>query len=411
VDLFDDEKPEHRSNLVFGLLRQHNEVEGNVPVKIDGNTYEETDYKENDSNVVCNINKNCPYCGTSLYRVSDEEEDDDGESASELEAEKTTQFSLSTDFVSRLITPVLLNLLQSNDSEFTDAPHHGQQFISFVDSRQSAAKSTLSQNVEQERLWIESKIFHELTRIGKEREKSKESSQLIDKLKKQLQEKEEAAKKARAEKSAAAFDLMDDVDELGNKLRQVSESMGNVHKEYLTWKEIFNLLDKDPMSDLFCFQFSNRSEGSEELDSENIDKVSRKTKVKYIYSAMVEQLARRPLRGNLGENLGLFTSYYPVLDGLADDDNQLPDAIKELNSKIRRPEKKIKSKDWKDLLKIFMDHSVRSNESYFLQDTENEADIWSCQRFETRKSIRRPAWKTKCKETQHRQKIVGRSMH
>jgi hypothetical protein len=397
VDLFDDEKPEHRSNLVFGLLRQHNEVEGNVPVKIDGNTYEETDYKENDSNVVCNINKNCPYCGTSLYRVSDEEEDDDGESASELEAEKTTQFSLSTDFVSRLITPVLLNLLQSNDSEFPDAPHHGQQFISFVDSRQSAAKSTLSQNVEQERLWIESKIFHELTRIGKEREKSKESSQLIDKLKKQLQEKEEAAKKARAEKSAAAFDLMDDVDELGNKLRQVSESMGNVHKEYLTWKEIFNLLDKDPMSDLFCFQFSNRSEGSEELDSENIDKVSRKTKVKYIYSAMVEQLARRPLRGNLGENLGLFTSYYPVLDGLADDDNQLPDAVKELNSKIRRPEKKIKSKDWKDLLKIFMDHSVRSNESYFLQDTENEADIWSCQRFETRKSIRRPAWKPSAK--------------
>lgn len=395
VDLFDDDKPEHRSNLVFGLLRQHNEVEGNVPVKIDGNTYEETDYKENDSNVVCNINKNCPYCGTSLYRASDEEdkEDNDGESASELEAEKATQFSLSTDFVSRLITPVLLNLLQSNDREFPDAPHHGQQFISFVDSRQSAAKSTLSQNVEQERLWIESKIFHELTRIGKEREKSKESSQLIDELKKQLQEKEEAAKKARAKKSAAAFDLMDDVDELGNKLRQVSESMGNVHKEYLTWKEIFNLLAKDPMSDLFCFQFSNRSEGSEELDSENIDKVSRKTKVKYIYSTMVEQLARRPLRGNLGENLGLFTSYYPVLDGLANDDSQLPDAVKELNSKITRPEKKIKSKDWKDLLKIFMDHSVRSNESYFLQDTENEADIWSCQRFETRKSIRRPVRK------------------
>ena len=393
VNLFDDDKPERGGNLVFGLIRKHNEVEGNVPVKIDDNRYEETNYADNDSNIVLNINNICPYCGSSLYKSSDDDEEDennDGESVMQLEDEKTTQFALSSDFASRLITPILLDQLQPNDEEYPEAPHHGQQFISFVDSRQAAAKSTLSQNVEQERLWVESKIFHELTRIAKEREGSKEAFQHVEDIKRQLQEKRAAAAQARKERSATMFDLMDEVDALDQQLQQLQHSLGDVHKDFLTWKEIFDLLDKDPMSDLFCFQFTNRSEGSEELDDKDIDKVSRKTKVKYIYSAMVEQLARRPLRGSLGENLGLYSSYYPLIDRLPDDDSQLPEAVKVLNSKLTRPEKRISGKDWKNLLKIFMDHSVRSNEAYFLQDSENEADIWSCQRFETRKSVRRP---------------------
>ena len=99
--------------------------------------------------------------------------------------------------------------------------------------------------------------------------------------------------------------------------------------------------------------------------------------------------------GNLGENLGLFTSYYPLLDDIPNDDEQLPDAVKEFNRSLDNPKLWIHSSDWKALLKIYMDHSVRSNESFFLKDTDNEVDIWSCQRFETVKAIRRPARKPK----------------
>ena len=78
----------------------------------------------------------------------------------------------------------------------------------------------------------------------------------------------------------------------------------------------------------------------------------------------------------------------------------LPEAVKEFNRNLSNPQKHITCADWKDLLKIYMDHSVRSNESFFLKDTEYDVDIWGCQRFETTKAVRRPA---------HMPKAEGRS--
>lgn len=397
-DLFDESTPHQYRPLVFGLQDKPNpDIEGNVPVSISQDSFEDTDYKEGEWNVVRNINNLCPYCGESLINIPDEEEGDAvEENTNDIENDKVIPFALSTDFISRLITPVILDSLEKADPEkYPNVPHHGQQFISFVDSRQAAAKSTLAQNIDQERLWIESKIFHELTRIASERERVKDVDKKLDELGRLLEEKRKASLIARKNRSADAFVLMDEVDKLEADRTELVKLKGTDHKPYLTWKEIFDLLDKDPMSDSFCFQFSNRSEGSNELDKDHIGKVSRSTKVKYIYSAMVEQLGRRPLRGNLGENLGLFTSCYPLLDKISDDDDQLPEAVKEFNNSLDDPNLWISAADWKDLLKIYIDHSVRSNESFFLKDTENEVDIWSCQRFETVKAIRRPARKPK----------------
>lgn len=397
-DLFDESTPHRYSPLVFGLQDKPNpDVEGNVPVSINQDSFVDTNYKEGEWNVVRNINNLCPYCGESLINIPDEEEGDAvEENTNDIENDKVNPFALSTDFISRLITPVILDSLEKADPEkYPNVPHHGQQFISFVDSRQAAAKSTLAQNIDQERLWIESKIFHELTRIASEREKVKNVNKKLDELDQLLEEKRRAESLAIKNRSADAFVLMDEVGKLEADRTELVKLKGTDRKPYLTWKEIFDLLDKDPMGDSFCFQFSNRSEGSNELDKDHIDKVSRSTKVKYIYSAMVEQLGRRPLRGNLGENLGLFTSCYPLLDRISDDDDQLPEAVKEFNNSLDDPNLWISASDWKDLLKIYMDHSVRSNESFFLKDTENEVDIWSCQRFETVKAIRRPARKPK----------------
>lgn len=397
-DLFDESTPHQYRPLVFGLQDKPNpDIEGNVPVSISQDGFEDTDYKDGEWNVVRNINNLCPYCGESFINIPDEEEGDAvEENTNDIENDKVIPFALSTDFISRLITPVILDSLEKADPEkYPNVPHHGQQFISFVDSRQAAAKSTLAQNIDQERLWIESKIFHELTRIASERERVKDVDKKLDELDRLLEEKRKASIIARKNRSADAFVLMDEIDKLEADRTELVKLKGTDHKPYLTWREIFDLLDKDPMSDSFCFQFSNRSEGSNELDKDHVGKVSRSTKVKYIYSAMVEQLGRRPLRGNLGENLGLFTSCYPLLDKISDDDDQLPEAVKEFNNSLDDPNLWVSASDWKDLLKIYIDHSVRSNESFFLKDTENEVDIWSCQRFETVKAIRRPARKPK----------------
>lgn len=402
-DLFDDSRPIYQVPLIFGLLNKAMpNVEGNMPVEIEQNHYSNTSFKNGVWNVVLNLNRHCPYCDADLAQNSGEdefEEDEYQESEEnmtaniEVNASKVQVFNLSSEFVSRVISPVLLDSLKEEsvtDSAQPVPPHHGQQFISFVDSRQTAARSTLAENLEQERLWIESKIFHELCRLGKEALSKKNMSQQLVNLSNELRLKRIEAQNARKARDPHAFDLMDEVELLENKQHDLIESMGVTPKSYLSWKDIFNLLDKDPISDQFCFQFSNRSEGSEELDTDNTDKVSRITKVKYLYSAMVELLGRRPLRGFLGENLGLYTSYYPDLDKLPLEDSQLPDGVKAFNASLPN-ENKISASDWKDLLKIFMDHSVRSNESFFLKDTTMNVDIWSCQRFETSKSIRRPA--------------------
>lgn len=397
-DLFDDSTPHHYRPLVFGLQKGANpDVEGNVPVRVNQDQYDDTDYMDNEWDVVRNINNLCPYCGESLTKAAEnDEEDESTESSSDIQNEKIISFSLSTDFISRIITPVILNSLECADKDkFPKAPHHGQQFISFVDSRQAAAKSTLSQNIEQERLWIESKIFHELTRLALENEKAKGSTKKREELSSLLSQKREALSQALKNRSAEVFTLGDEIDELEKELQDLLKVSGDVHPAYLTWKEIFDLLDQDPMSENFCSQFANRSEGSEELDKEHIGKVSRQTKVKYIYSAMVEQLGRRPLRGLLGENMGLFTSYYPDIANISGNDEDLPEAVKKFNQSLDNPNLYIHASDWKDLLKIYMDHSVRSNESFFLKDTDHEVDIWSCQRFETVKAIRRPARKPK----------------
>lgn len=396
--LFEREATNHFSPIVFGLRKRENKpkVEGNVPIEIEENKYHCTEYNDKEWSIVTNINSKCPYCGEELKSKDDNNENDDDDFGTiELQNEKIISFKLSTDFISRIIAPVILDAMQPDDKNYPNAPHHGQQFVSFVDSRQAAAKSTLSQNLEQERLWIESKIFHELTRISKERGKVADVSKKKEALEKNLEELNNAISKARETGDIRIFDLMNKKDDIAKELQQI-KPVANIHHAYLTWKEIFDLLDKDPISDSFCFQFSNRSEGSDELDQENIGKVSRSTKVKYIYSAMVEQLGRRPLRSYLGENLGLFTSYYPDLDNkISNNDDDLPSAVKEFNQYINNTDSSIHASDWKSLLKIYMDHSVRSRESFFLKDRDFDVDIWSCQRFETRKAIRRPAEKPK----------------
>jgi hypothetical protein len=61
---------------------------------------------------------------------------------------RLVKFRLSADFISRVIASSTLDQLdkyEGNEDALT--LHDGQQYISFVDSRQAAAKTTLKQNL------------------------------------------------------------------------------------------------------------------------------------------------------------------------------------------------------------------------------------------------------------------------
>jgi DEAD/DEAH box helicase domain-containing protein len=75
---------------------------------------------------------------------------------------------------------------------------------------------------------------------------------------------------------------------------------------------------------------------------------------------------------------------------------KLPSSVQTLNGLLLNEENRINQKDWQNLLQIFMDYTVRSNQSFFLKISDtNPLDIFACERFATEKPHRRPIMKPK----------------
>ena len=79
---------------------------------------------------------------------------------------------------------------------------------------------------------------------------------------------------------------------------------------------------------------------------------------------MVQYLSKRPLTAAAPETMGLFTSYYSDLSKALTE--KLPDAVEVFNSNLAE-ENRITKTDWHALMQIFLDFTVRSNESVFLK--------------------------------------------
>jgi hypothetical protein len=106
---------------------------------------------------------------------------------------------------------------------------------------------------------------------------------------------------------------------------------------------------------------------------------------------LVMYLANRVTSIASPETMGLFHTCYPQLSSL-----ELPEEVKRFNELFDSPSNQIMKEDWHNLIQIFMDYTVRSNQSYFLKiSEENPIDIFSSVRFATEKQRRRPVNKPK----------------
>ena len=100
--------------------------------------------------VVGNIQGCCPYCNAKQTKNHNTDQDVEGDANGNMEDNRLQKFRLSADFISRMMAPSILDQLDKGDSKTGGIVlHDGQQYISFVDSRQAAAKATLKQNLEQ----------------------------------------------------------------------------------------------------------------------------------------------------------------------------------------------------------------------------------------------------------------------
>ena len=386
-DMFDLDITEGTSKTyyIFGTSnREDTEFDNNAPYIIEGNRMLNVTANTPVGpgwHVIANTQCQCPYCGTKLTKQSKPDDDNPDQIPGEEEDMKKLQkFRIASDFVSRLIAPSTLDLMTEVKPKDKSkiSLHKGQQYISFVDSRQTAARSTIKQNLEEERLWVYGTIFHELCR------RATAGNMTLQEAKKYYENVFNTAT-SRAERRAAddKLEILEGGDQ--EAIEQILAELKPI--DYLSWQDILDVLLNDRLADTFCQQFAERSELSPELDENG--NIKPETKRKYILAIMVQYLSKRPLTAAAPETMGLFTSYYlPLKKALSE---KLPDTVEVFNGKLSE-ENRISKQDWHNLMQIFLDYTVRSNESVFLKmDDRDPIDIFQCVRFATQKERRRPA--------------------
>lgn len=352
ADIFSDVQPDGVRKVFFTYsdrIIDPTDKTGTITVDINGDNIKINTTTTTGWRILENIKKCCPCCGQALTSNETEDKEDD----SYAEMDNAFVFRASGQFISKQIAPSVLDNLMIPDNVSDEMPHRGQQFISFVDSRQTSAKSTLQQNIDQERLWVNSRIYHKLL----ERASSTDPD--------------------RAEK-IRKYEI------LGLSKDEIEKLVGSGPKEYMTWDELFKLLYDDPDADKLAYQFINKREHSDEFDpiSQTVKPIF---KAKYVYTAMIEQLGRRPKTKLSAENMGLFISYYPLLEKI----ERLPKEVESFIEKFSI--KGFDVQQWKNLMKLYLDTVVRTNESIFFKgDRWDTIDINDCyDRFGTTKPARR----------------------
>lgn len=389
-DMFDLDNTEDtgKTLYVFGTTKSENaEYDNNIPYIIKGNrllNVTASNPAPKGWRIIANAHCQCPYCGTKLTKQAKQDEDNaDVIQTDEEDAKKLQKFRVAPDFISRLIAPSTLELMTEGKpkDESKIYLHKGQQYISFVDSRQMAARSTIKQNLEEERLWVYGTLYHELCRMATAGSMTKEEAikhfeNIYDTTGRKDPQHKDAEEK---------LDILEGSDEkaiqaLLNKLKP---------NQFLSWQDILDVLINDRLADIFCQQFAERSELSPELDEDG--NIKPETKRKYILSLMVEYLSHRPLSAATPETMGLFASYYDDLQPALT--SKLPDAVEVFNGKLS-PENQISKKDWHALMQLFLDYTARQSECVFLtMDDQDSVDIFQTVRFATKKEMRRPVHK------------------
>jgi hypothetical protein len=185
--------------------------------------------------------------------LKQDEDNPDVIQTDEEDAKKLQKFRVAPDFISRVIAPSTLELITEGKPKDKNKVclHKGQQYISFVDSRQLAASSTIKQNLEEERLWIYGTLYHELCRMATCSNMNKEEAY------KYYQDINDntSRKDPRHKEADQKLDILesDDTDAIQNLLSELKP------KKFLSWQEILDVLINDNLSDMFCQQFAERS--------------------------------------------------------------------------------------------------------------------------------------------------------
>jgi hypothetical protein len=242
----------------------------------------------------------CPHCGERTDKL---------------------QSMYSGSLFSRLLAPTLLEQT-APETNNASALWQGRKYISFTDNRQGTAKSTFQQNIDVERNWIRSAIYHFL---AKERQKTITPAQGLT-----------------AEEAAEL-----------NAIKQFNPNSPRVVE--LERKKNGNPLPSNPYKTYT--EFANQIIGNSELiklyDHLPASFRTGRDKTDYLQQLMIDQFGRRPRKAGINnpETMGLVRVVYPAIENA-----QMPDAIKGIFNDLGW-----NVSDWRNFLKITLDYFFREN--------------------------------------------------
>ena len=349
----ENDSPEEDNRVIaFGIKPENFDVQESTAFKgvVNNNNFNITN--DENANLIAIEGANCPFCIVSNNENNSHAEDD--------LTKGFQSFRVSSEFISRIIAPRLLDEMIKHDT--LSLPYKGSQFLSFVDSRQGASRATLKQNLSNETRWVQSRVFHWLNKFEKGRAQSIQSQQNIVNILQGILD---------GDPQNQTF-----IDSVNN----AQATLQSLRKGHKTWSELLDFIINEPDFELLCKQFIKDEDF-------NDGSICEKAKREYAQIVLFEEFNRRPKSSLISETLGFVQTCYPKLDTI----EVLPDAVNEFNELLNE-ENKVTLSDWKDFLKIYLDYTVRSNGSiYFKRGDWNEVDIFSSQRFESKKNPRRPA--------------------
>ena len=242
----------------------------------------------------------CPHCGEGAAKL---------------------QSMYSGNLFSRLLAPTLLEQALPETDDI-NALWQGRKYISFTDNRQGTAKSTFKLNIEVERNWIKTSIYHYLA--NERRITIRPPQKLSDIEDREL-----------------------------NALLQINPDSPRV--TFLNQKKNGNTIPLNPHRTFI--EFSNAIEGNIELSklyNHLPDSFKNgRNEVDYLKQLIIDQFGRRPRKVGINnpETMGLVKVIYPAIDQ-ANIPNTIQNLFNDLNWNVQ---------DWRDFLKISLDYFFREN--------------------------------------------------
>ncbi|MCK4664933.1 MAG: DEAD/DEAH box helicase [Bacteroidales bacterium] len=256
----------------------------------------------------------CPHCGANTHNPM--------------------HFRISSSFLNRILSDIVLEQTPEAKQITEKMLWSGHKYISFTDSRQGTAKVSALINIDSERNWLRSQVFHLLAKKRKETnaELAQYDIQEIQQAIEQLEEQLENCLPIRRKK----------IEEELNGYIKVIQSNGipPIIDSRMSWKEIYDILKAS--SELKTLFYN-----SKRYDADNDFGIEL-----YLKALFFNQFARRLPRERSLENLGLVNITYQTLDNLP-----LPKIAKDLE---------INQQEWNSLIKISADYILRNGFYFYL---------------------------------------------